>query len=200
MSPGIGRRVTSVDGVDYGAYHDLESYVFGIVGPRFRDNGHLSAFDFFCIIIWKANRAKSYHARRLLRKGHKDLDTAVKALTSGLTNQTSDEMRFRYLFKDWGFGIATASAILAVLYPDDFTIYDYRVCQSLKDFDDLAHLISPENAWRRYLEYMRAVKLDTPEEFSLRDKDRYLWGKSFHDQLRRDIRNGFPKAGEEDRK
>ncbi len=128
--------------MNYLDIYNLETYLFETVRSRFNDQGHLSAFDFFCIMIWKANRAKSKVAKKLLAKGYDTLDGAVYDLTQGLSNLSSPEDRLRYLW-DWGgweFYLPMASAILTVLYPDDFTVYDVRVCTSLGGFSDLANI------------------------------------------------------------
>ena len=52
--------------MDFRKYYHLESYLFDEVRPRFLEQGYLTAFDFFCIVIWKANRSKSNIARMLL--------------------------------------------------------------------------------------------------------------------------------------
>ncbi len=70
--------------MDFRQYYHLESYLLDTVQPRFRNQGYLLAFDFFCIVIWKANRAKSHVARKLLNQGHRTLNGAAKALTIGL--------------------------------------------------------------------------------------------------------------------
>jgi len=54
-----------VDGL---RYYDLEAYLFEDVHKRFKTEGSIGAFDFFSIVIWKANRAKSRIAKRLLSK------------------------------------------------------------------------------------------------------------------------------------
>ena len=79
----------------------------------------------------------------------------------------------------------TASAILTVLYPDEFTIYDIRVCQILKDFHNLVNLSKFERVWAGYQAFKSKVQEAAPPHLSLRDKDRYLWGQSFHEQLTR---------------
>ena len=43
----------------YLEYYNLNDYLFGTVNKRFHENGSIGSFDFFCIVIWKANRAKS---------------------------------------------------------------------------------------------------------------------------------------------
>lgn len=97
--------VQSLD-VDYHQFYGLESYLFDVVGPRFGDDGHLGAFDLFSIIIWKANRAKSRLARRLLEVGGGTLEDAARQLTTGLAAREEPKERLRYLLVDWGLLIA----------------------------------------------------------------------------------------------
>jgi hypothetical protein len=184
---------------DFRQFYDLESYLFDAVHSHFEKYGELSAFDFFCIIIWKANRAKSRIAKRLLERGYKDLDTAVRELTRGLAPQSPAKERLQYLVRKWGFYLPIASAILAVLYPDEFTIYDTRVCDTLKEicgkeFHYLGNLTNPDRLWKGYEDFRQQVKESAPGYPTLRDKDRYLWGKSFYDQLKGDIERKFEKV------
>jgi len=84
--------------VDYLRYYDLETYLFEDVHRRFHAAGSLSAFDFFSIIIWKANRAKSNVARRLLARAPNktaDLDEIVAGLTRSLFEAPSHRPRRR---------------------------------------------------------------------------------------------------------
>jgi hypothetical protein len=159
---------------------------------RFKKQGYLDAFDFFCIVIWKANRAKSKIAKKLLNV-HNDLNTAVKALTYGLAQQSNGKSRLCFLWEA-GFHLPMATAILTVLYPDDFTVYDERVCDMLGGFHNLKSCSNFEVLWNGYQEFKRKVKESGPGELPLRDKDRYLWGKSFYEQLERDIKRGFSKS------
>ncbi len=175
--------------VDYRQYYDLEPYLFNTVRPRFAEQGYLDAFDFFCIVIWKANRAKSKIAKKLRAK-EENLEAAVRKLTTELAQQKTAKDRLRYMLKEWGFRLPTASAILTVLYPEEFTVYDWRVGDEL-GFHDLGNLSNFEDLWPRYEEFKRKVEESTLTELSLRDKDRYLWGKSFERQLKSDIAKGF---------
>lgn len=73
--------------VDYLRYFDREQYLFDKVCSRFHAEHSLGAFDFFSIVIWKANRAKSRIARRLLNqktKGKRSLEDRCRALTKSL--------------------------------------------------------------------------------------------------------------------
>ena len=180
---------------DFRTYYDLEKYLFDTVAPRFAEQHSLSAFDFFCIIIWKANRSKTKVVKRLLAHSNSaDLDVAVNALVSAIATAPTPKEKLRVLVIDWGFLLPTASAILTVLYPNDFTVYDIRVCDMLGDFHRVANRTNYENIWTGYTQYIAAVREKAPAEFSLRDKDRWFWGRSFHDELQQDIREKFART------
>jgi hypothetical protein len=84
-----------------------------------------------------------------------------------------------------------ASAILTVLYPNDFTVYDVRACDQVKGFHTLAARQNADSLWRGYLDFKQAVERATPKRLSLRDKDRFLWARSRHDDLVSSIRRRF---------
>ncbi len=180
--------------MDYIDYYYLERYIFTTVNAHFKAQGWLSAFDFFCIVIWKANRAKSKIARRLLTKGYPNLEDAVRSLTQEIAQQESAKAMLRCLIRDWGFLMPMASAVLTVLYPEEFSIYDYRALQSLGSCPPVKIHRDFEKTWREYQYYLQVVKDAVPQHQSLRDKDRYLWGKSFHDQLRWDVNHEFNRG------
>jgi hypothetical protein len=100
------------------------------------------------------------------------------------------------LLGEWHFKLPMASAILTILYPNEFTVYDQRVCDVLDAFHNLSSL-NFEKLWLGYEEFKRKVEETTPQEFILRDKDRYLWGKSFYQQLTRDIEHRFKDQDEQ---
>ena len=179
--------------VDYLKYFDREQYLFEDVHSRFLSDHCLGAFDFFSIVIWKANRAKSKIARRLLkkeRKGKCDLEVRCRALTKSLYNASDRKERLRLLIKEWGFALPMASAILAVCWPEEFTVYDYRVRDQIKDFPKL-NTTNFEKLWEHYEEYKMRTSMLAPANLSLRDKDRYLYAKSNAIQLEKDIRPSF---------
>jgi hypothetical protein len=184
---------------DYRKFYDLENYLFRDVSRRFSEQGYLNALDFFCIVIWKANRSKSKIAKRLLSKGHSDLNSAVIALTKSLAKAADDKARMKILIVEWGFLLPMASAIITVLYQLSFSVYDYRSCEVLKklcledSFHDLQNKTNFDSLWNGYENFIAAVKKATPSEYSLREKDRWLWGKSLHQQLKNDIDEKFQK-------
>jgi hypothetical protein len=173
-------------------YHNLENYISTEVKTNFENNKYLTAFDFFCIVIWKANRAKSKVATRLLKHGD-NLDESVRNLTNKIFHASSDREKFEILFAQYGFRIPMTTAILSILYPDQFTIYDVRVCESLNEFSELSNKTNFEEVWAEYLKYLEKVKTCESSIMSLRDKDRHLWGLSFYKGLIRDLENNFEK-------
>lgn len=175
---------------DYLLYYHLETYLFEDVRQRFHLNGKLDAFDLFSIIIWKANRSKSKLAHRLIRKSG-GLEEAAEEFSRALFAAPTAEARLLVAMKDWGFYLPMVSAILSVLWPDEFTVYDIRVCDELKDFRLLGSA-KPERVWPDYERYRQAVQTAVPGQRLLRDKDRVLWGRSAARQLIQDIARGFP--------
>ena len=184
---------------DYRNYYlsNLEGYLLEQVRPNFLRIGFLSASEFFCIVIWKANRAKSKIAKKLLRdSGFKSLDEAVRKLTEDVAQAGTAEARMKVLVGKWRFALPMASAILTILYPEEFTVYDVRVAGVI-DKEHQTNLVQLGNRktfarlWSGYEEYVDWVKKAAPSAISLREKDHHLWGKSFFLQLQRDIQENF---------
>jgi len=188
----MDRRHVTVDPL---VYYDLERYLFDVVTPRFRQDGSLGAFDFFSIVIWKANRAKSRIAKRMLMKRADTLDAACRDLTLELSRASSPQERLRILMEEWGFLLPMASAILAVLWPDEFSVYDVRVCEELanRELGDFTKLASCplSNLWTGYAAYRESVESTVDQGLTLRDKDRILWAANAIAQLRTDIEASF---------
>lgn len=177
--------------------YSLEEYLFKVVSPKFKNAGYLTAFDFFCIVIWKANRAKSKVALRLFSKDPQkrcNLEEIVNTLTTSISNAKKPEERLRILIEDWGFRLPMTTAILTVLYPHEFTIYDVRVCEVIGKYSDLKNKTKIKSIWPEYQEFRKAVQNFIAEDFSMRDKDRILWAKSFRTQLEGDIECLFSKS------
>lgn len=175
--------------------YDEEAHLFDVVGPRFRRQGTLSAYDFFRIVRWKANRAISKVAKRLQGESGTDLEKAVSSLTRQLSAASDAQERFLVLVRGWRLRLPIASAILTVLYPEDFTVYDVRACDQVRGFHGLSARQSPDTLWRGYLEFKAAVERAAPAGLSLRDKDRFLWARSRHEDLAASIRTQFAPKG-----
>ena len=178
---------------DYLKYYDIESYLFNEVASNFEKRGFLTQEEFFCIIIWKANRAKSKIARKFDKEASMEL--AIKKLTSSIYNTDTNKGKLAILINDYGFYLPMASAILSVLYQDSFSIYDVRVCDVLKEkFNtDKYHKLKNwtfERLWVAYQDYLEKT-LEVYGKPNYRDADKYLWSKSFYEQLADNINNRF---------
>jgi len=180
--------------VDYLRFYNLETYLWEDVHGRFHADGSIGAFDFFAIVIWKANRAKSKIAKRLQaedRKNRTDLEPICRDLTAGLYQAPNAKERLRMLLEDWRFYLPIASAVLSVFWPDEFSVYDVRVCEQLGRFHRVGNRSAFESIWTGYQEYLVAVRLQSPAGITLRNCDRYLWGKSVAEQLASNLSREF---------
>lgn len=162
--------------MDYSKFYQLDAYLFGEVTDKFRRDGFLSAEDFFCIVIWKANRAKTKIKKKLLETKNGNLAATVEKLTKEIYAASTNERRLALLLKKWQFGLPMATAILTVLYPEDFSVYDYRVREQLH----LKNITSVEKYFSAFLPAVKAMDY----QGSLRDKDKYMWGKSRYEDLK----------------
>jgi hypothetical protein len=174
------------DQIDYGKYYDDEKYLLDEVGQCFRMTGKLEPADFYTILIWKAERAKNRHRKRLKEIAGCSFKEAVHDIASELHASADCRRRLEVLMKRWGFLLPTASAILTILYPDEFTVYDWRVCQELGcEYGPWCSRGYSDVLWSHYESFRQAVIDQTPSHLSLRDKDRFLTGRS----IRRTIEN-----------
>ncbi|MBN9005806.1 MAG: hypothetical protein J0H40_10350 [Rhizobiales bacterium] len=168
---------------DYQKFYDLEKFLLSEVGPKFCRSGEIEPLDFFLILHWKAPRAKTKHRDRLKAK-EGSFEQAVSRIAKDLFKATNAEQRLKALILNWTFRLPTATAILAVLYPDEFTIYDVRVREQLgrPALPDTCSETRWSDFWKSYKAFECAVVKETPRGLKLRDKDRYLWGKSLYEE------------------
>ncbi len=167
---------------DFRKYYFLEEeYLEKEVYSEFHEKGFLTAEQFFAIIIWKRNASKTLIKRRLLNgQSTEKLEGIIKELSSDIFNATTKEEKLRRLLKRrCGIDISIASAILTILYPKDFTVYDFRVRGSERDITTLP---LEEKIETYFKEYVEKVKASEPN-LTLRDCDRALWGKSWYEDL-----------------
>lgn len=170
----------------------LEPYLFDAVGPHFQATGQLAPEDFWLTLIWKANRAKNHERRRFEKLGECKFEEAVGRIAVALTEAGGLEERLRILMVKWGMKLPTASAVLTVLYPESFTVYDVRVCKQLGRFEEIAKDDFSEGLWGEYRKFVAAVELAAPSGLTLRQKDHYLWGLSLRDQVEADLKAPVP--------
>ncbi|HXR38605.1 MAG TPA: hypothetical protein VN776_05915 [Terracidiphilus sp.] len=164
--------------IDYLKFYDDENYLMGEVAQKFHEAGTIDPVDFYMLLIWKANRAKGYHKKRLQKKASGSFKEAVSRIATSLWTCAERKERMQILVEDWEFSLPTATAILAILYPSEFTVYDYRVCDELKH-DYRPYLSFSASLWAEYEEFQKKVEREAPADLCLRDKDRFLTGRSY---------------------
>lgn len=172
-----------MDSIDYLRFYSLEAYLFEDISPRFAETGRLEPMDLLAIGEWKAARARSYLVDRLVSVGEGSIDRGVQAVAAAASLENQPENRFKMFFGEFGFRLPMASAILTVLDPANFTVYDQRVCNQLGRFHELANWVNVENTWAGYQEYRTAVREAAPSGLALRDCDRWLWAKDLAEGL-----------------
>ncbi len=178
--------------MDYSKFYDLNEYLFKVVIKKFKEQHYIDAFDFFCIIIWKANRAKTkiYKKIKNIAKSN-DINGICKEITLYLYKTDNKKERLRYLIQKRKFNLPMASAILSVLFPNEYTVYDIRVCKILEKYEKLANKTNVDTIITEYFNYLTDVEKKVPSKNSFREKDKFLWGQSFYLELSKDIENGF---------
>lgn len=161
----------------FSKYAYLENYIFSEVKNNFHSRHFLTPEEFFCIVIWKSNRAKGKMKNLLLKSGN--LESVIKNITKQIHDEKDNKKKLNILIEKWKFRLPMASAILTVLYPENFTVYDYRVIEQLgiKDFRDRKNQIE-----QYFSEFLPEVQ-EYGKGKNLREKDNYLWGKSFYSGL-----------------
>jgi hypothetical protein len=164
---------------NYLDYYNSENYLLR-VGDSFRQTVKIEPADFYMILVWKANRAKNYHRDRLKDITGSNFETAVSTIALELSSATGKKQRLEVLLEKWKFALPTASAILTILYPDDFTVYDYRVCR------EVGRTYRNWLGWTEYEQFEESVIDAAPRELKLRDKDRFLIGRSTRKDIERD--------------
>ena len=159
--------------------YDIERYLFEEVSQRFGDKRTLEPYDFFAIIIWKSNRAKTKIKKGLARAGK-----SVRELMRKVSQADTPEAKVETLLQIWGIGLPIASAVLTVCYPEEFTVLDYRAWETLKEavVSDLPSRYP--RSTKEYCQYCRACRhFANQMGLSLRNLDRALWAKSWQDDL-----------------
>jgi adenine-specific DNA glycosylase len=113
----------------------------------------LSAFDFFATIIWKSDRSKTK-----VKKGLEKAGKTVEVLMHEVSQAEELQSRVDVLTQIDGIGIAIASAILTVGYPETFTVLDYRVWGILKKHKIVGLPKSYPHNSRTYVRYCEACQ------------------------------------------
>jgi hypothetical protein len=129
------------------------------------------------ILRWKLGRIKDAHVATVSRCNLKKINSALTlAGKAGCECEAIDA-----LMSIEGIGLAVATVILTVRYPDNYTIIDWRVLEAL----GLQPATTDKWTAKRYMEvFLDAVKkFGKQHELSLREADQALWGISLNRRI-----------------
>ncbi|WP_435658086.1 hypothetical protein [Brucella pituitosa] len=170
----------------YRRYANAETNLFPFIASHFAKTGELDPVDFWAILTWKANRSKNMHRDRITGT-NLSFAEATSMIAAGVHGAQTAKDRLEVLMVDWSFKLPTATAILTVLYPDEFTVYDVRVCNMINAFHSIKHRRFSDKLWGDYQAFKSAAVAAAPAGLSLREVDHYLWGKSWREDALKGI-------------
>jgi len=184
--------------------YDPETRVFSEIREKLSKGEGLSKRDVLLILRWKLGRIKDSNAKTVsdenLKKINKAIADAKKPENAIAALEALDEIP--------GIGLATATAILTVCYPDTFTIIDERVLESLdllprgyekkrkrkskkakKKKEDSKYNTEDWTAKEYVEDYLPKVN-ERKEKWkrSLRETDQVLWGLSVNRRIEKVIK------------
>ena len=149
-----------------------ETRVFPEIAKKAERGQELSQRDILLILKWKLTRIKDKNSKTVSKEKLNDINQAVKKSREvGFEIDSLEE-----LDEIPGIGLATATAILTVCYPDRFTIIDQRALETL----GLSPADTADWTAKQYFnKYLPKVE-DCRRGWgcTLRQADRALWGLS----------------------
>ena len=172
------------EGLDF---YDPENRVFQEIADKIPKGQKLSKRDLLLILKWKLGRLKDANSRTIADENMDEINRAVR--DARVIGCRSDAVKaLEALEKVPGIGLATATAILTVCYPGEFTIIDQRVLEVLDLFPPTCPVAKRQSKDYRsddwtaaeYVdEYLPKVKERSRRwGCTLRNADQALWGLS----------------------
>ncbi len=148
--------------------HELEKAAFE-AGEAIR-NGDYSLANLEAIVRWKSERA----VQVLIGNSN---DKIRRALAVATTPEASTEAAVKALLDLHGIDIALASAVLAAIFPERYTVLDYRTLEAL------GHARHDVRFYEEYLAFCKRLaesnivrpQSELPAPTPLRTLDRALW-------------------------
>jgi len=139
---------------------EVESYLLDEIGPTAKARGFYEPGELAAVARWKTPRSRQRIAA--------NSDADVRGITA-MAFAAPERLQHRVLTLLYGVRVPTATALLAVAFPDRHTIIDFRSTEALKRLK----MWDGTLGYLSYLEVCRrlAVRLDS----DLRTLDRALW-------------------------
>jgi hypothetical protein len=148
--------------------HELEKAAFE-AGKAIR-SGDYSLANLEAIVRWKSERAVQYLI------GNSD-ERVRHVLAVAAAPESATEAAVKALLELHGVDISVASAILAAIYPERYTVLDYRVLEAVGYARHDVHFYEEYLAFCKRLADSNIVKpqSELPGPTPLRTLDRALW-------------------------
>lgn len=147
---------------------DTEVILFTEVSPKVQSRGRYELEEFFAVCEWKSTRTRPLVQRNLREHVYEVTHIAFNC---------SEWLQIPVLSALNGIGTPTASALLTVWRPDDYTIIDFRVLNSLSELShrllNQESLADLDKSYTKYLALMRS--LSRAIGCDLRSLDKALW-------------------------
>jgi hypothetical protein len=148
--------------------HELEKAAFE-AGDAIR-NGDYSLANLEAIVRWKSERA----VQVLIGNSN---ETIRRALSLAASTQSSTEIAVNALTELHGIDIVLASAVLAAIFPERYTVLDFRTLEAL------GHARHDVRFYEEYLAFCKRLaesnivtpQSELPAPTPLRTIDRALW-------------------------
>ncbi len=199
------------DLTEFQKYYNLESYLFDVVGPNFhkRRPKYLTLEEIILIVTWKTPRSVHWFIDGF-KENYSHIEKLSEIFALYNFNSNSDDAMIvlnrlceNKEIKGLG-GIPMTSAFLTVLYPEDFTLIDWRAKETFEKHPDLkifykegcaCFVPDPTKNVESYLKYVAVCKEASKKLHfkNLRSFDKALWGHSFYLGLERSLQN-IPEA------
>ena len=153
-----------IDFKKYVMLYSLEDYLFSVVGPQIKKRGYINFDDFYKIAMWKSARQKPNY---LQNKNNIESISKDAFLIKGELEKMDKLCSLK------GVGIPTASAILTIVYPENYAVIDVRCIEMLQELGySIKKTITPNN-WLIYLDIVR--KIAKENNITSRDVDKALF-------------------------
>lgn len=144
--------------------YSLEDHLFSVVGPQIKKRGYMTFDDFYRIAMWKSARQKPNY---LQNKNN------VESISKDAFSIQGESEKMDMLCCLKGVGIPTASAILTIVYPENYAVIDVRCIEMLQELGySIKKTITPNN-WLKYLDITR--KIAKENNITAREVDKALF-------------------------
>lgn len=128
--------------------YDIEYTLFNIIGPAVKKRGYLTFHDFYKICMWKTRRAKNRYLKN---------QNCVEQITKLAFLEKDENKKMKILCQFDGVSVPVASAILTIVYPEEYGIIDIRCLEMLNviGFEISKH---PNiKTWLKFIKIMREL-------------------------------------------